>query len=102
MISGGVLDAFLWVMGTFTVQEFLQFYMRDVVQVFTFLGSRWRASGGRVSIFGAALLLGAVAPSLWPDPFGPLWAQDHGVPVERLQALVPIVFVFLPHSILRS
>ena len=28
---------FLWVMGDFTVQEFLQYYMRDVVQVFTFL-----------------------------------------------------------------
>src|SRR5581483_7187527 len=56
---------FLMVMGFFTVQEFLQFYFRDVVKVFTLFGRNVAENPeSAVSVFGLMLLLGAVASSL--------------------------------------
>lgn len=87
---------FLWVMGTFTVQEFLQFYMRDVVRVFIFFGQPIASnSEAAVSVFGAALLLGAVAPSLIAGVLSDRFGRKIMVYVSSaLQALVPITLVF--------
>ena len=87
---------FLWVMGTFTVQEFLQYYMRDVVRVFTLFGQPVASTPeAAVSFFGAALLLGAVAPSLIAGVLSDRFGRKIMVYVSSaLQALVPIVLVF--------
>lgn len=87
---------FLWVMGTFTVQEFLQYYMRDVVRVFTFFGQPIASNPeAAVSIFGAALLLGAVAPSLVAGILSDRFGRKIIVYLSSgLQALVPITLVF--------
>jgi MFS family permease len=87
---------FLWVMGTFTVQEFLQYYMRDVVRVFTFLGQPAASNPeAAVSVFGAALLLGAVAPSLVAGALSDRFGRKVMVYLSSgLQAMVAIAIVF--------
>lgn len=90
---------FLWVMGTFTVQEFLQFYMRDVVKTFTLFGNTVAQNAeSAVSIFGAALLLGAVAPSLLAGILSDRFGRKVMVYISSgVQAVVPITFIFF-HS----
>jgi MFS family permease len=60
------MTRFLTMMGIFTVQEFLQYYQRDVVGEYTVLGQRV-ASGpdGAVALFVLAVLIGAIASTLW-------------------------------------
>lgn len=88
---------FLWVMGTFTVQEFLQYYMTDVVKTFTFFGQTVAtAPESAVSVFGAALLLGAVAPSLIAGILSDRFGRKIMVYISgALQAIVAIALVFL-------
>ena len=83
-------------MGDFTVQEFLQYYMRDVVQV---LHVFWTAGGEQPGsgCFGLwrALLLGAVAPSLIAGILSDRFGRKIIVYLSNgLQALVPITLVF--------
>jgi MFS family permease len=87
---------FLWVMGTFTVQEFLQYYLRDVVRVFTLFGQPVASTPeAAVSFFGAALLLGAVAPSLVAGVLSDRFGRKIMVYISSaLQAIVPITLVF--------
>jgi MFS family permease len=87
---------FLWVMGTFTVQEFLQFYMGDVVKTFTLFGATVAGNAeAAVSVFGAALLLGAVAPSLLAGILSDRFGRKAMVYLSSgVQALVPLVFIF--------
>jgi MFS family permease len=87
---------FLWVMGTFTVQEFLEYYMHDVVKVFDLFGIPVAANAeSAVSVFGAALLLGAVASSLVAGILSDRFGRKLMVYISSgLQALVPVVFIF--------
>ncbi len=87
---------FLWVMGTFTVQEFLLYYMTDVVKVFNLFGSPVATNAeAAVSVFGAALLLGAIAPSLIAGILSDRFGRKIMVYLSSgLQALVPIVMIF--------
>jgi MFS family permease len=87
---------FLWVMGTFTIQEFLQYYMRDVVQVFVFFGQPVVSNAeAAVSIFSAMLLLGAIAPSLIAGILSDRYGRKIIVYLSNgLQAIVPITLVY--------
>ena len=86
---------FLWVMGTFTVQEFLLFFMRDVVKNFSLFGQTVAENAeSAVSFFSAALLLGAVGPSLIAGILSDRFGRKIMVYVSSgLQAIVPIIFV---------
>ncbi|MBI5879757.1 MAG: MFS transporter [Chloroflexi bacterium] len=87
---------FLWVMGTFTVQEFLLFYMRDVVKTFTLFGNPGAQNAeSAVSFFSAALLFGAIAPSIIAGILSDRFGRKKMVYIASgLQALVPIVLIF--------
>jgi Na+/melibiose symporter-like transporter len=83
-------------MGLFTVQEFLQYYLGDVVKDFTLFGAKVAANPeAAVSFFIIALLLGAVLSSL---AAGILSDRIGRKPVvyfsSALQAFVPIVYAF--------
>jgi Na+/melibiose symporter-like transporter len=87
---------FLMIMGTFTVQEFLQYYMRDVVKDFTLFGTR-RAENAEsaVSFFIIALLIGAVASSLAAGILSDKLGRKKIVYLSStLQAIVPFVLIF--------
>jgi MFS family permease len=59
------LTRFLVMMGTFTVQEFLQYYMRDVIGDFRLFGARVADTAeAAVSFFVIALLVGALISTL--------------------------------------
>jgi MFS family permease len=90
---------FLWVMGTFTVQEFLQFYARDVLKVFTLFGRPVAQNAeSAVSVFTAALFIGAIAPSLVAGILSDRFGRKAMVYISSaLQAIVPLVFIFI-HS----
>ena len=60
------MTRFLTMMGIFTVQEFLQYYQRDVVGEYTVLGRRLASDPeGAVGLFVLAVLVGAIASTLW-------------------------------------
>lgn len=90
---------FLWVMGTFTIQEFLQYFMRDVVQTFTFFGVPTVGNAeAAVSLFSAALLFGALAPSLVAGILSDRFGRKVMVYLSSgIQALVPVTLIFF-HS----
>lgn len=87
---------FLIVMGTFTVQEFLQYYMRDVVKDFSFFGARLASNAeSAVSFFVLPLLIGAVISSLAAGMLSDRFGRKAMVYISSaLQAIVPIVFIF--------
>ncbi|MBI3360396.1 MAG: MFS transporter [Chloroflexi bacterium] len=87
---------FLMVMGTFTVQEFLQFFMRDVVKDFTLFGKQMATNAeSAVSFFIIGLLGGAIASSLVAGILSDRFGRKFMVYISSaLQAIVPIVFVF--------
>jgi MFS family permease len=87
---------FLMVMGFFTVQEFLQFYFRDVVRDFSLFGNRVAENPeAAVSVFGLTLLLGAVASSLVAGVLSDRFGRKVMVYVSSaLQAAVPLTFLF--------
>jgi len=87
---------FLMVMGTFTVQEFLQFFMRDVVKDFSLFGKTVAPNAETAaSFFLAGLLIGAVISSLAAGILSDRFGRKFMVYISSaLQAIVPIVFIF--------
>lgn len=87
---------FLMVMGTFTIQEFLQFFMRDVVKDFALFGRVVAQNAeSAVSFFVLGLLLGAIVSSLAAGILSDRFGRKFMVYVSSaLQAIVPIVFIF--------
>jgi Na+/melibiose symporter-like transporter len=87
---------FLMIMGAFTVQEFLQYYMRDVVKDFTLFGTRVAENAeSAVSFFIIALLIGAVASSLAAGILSDKLGRKKIVYLSSiLQAIVPFVLIF--------
>jgi Na+/melibiose symporter-like transporter len=87
---------FLMIMGAFTVQEFLQYYMRDVVKDFTLFGTRVAENAeSAVSFFIIALLIGAVASSLAAGILSDKLGRKKIVYLASLlQAIVPFALIF--------
>ncbi len=87
---------FLMVMGTFTVQEFLEFFMHDVVKDFTIFGHKLAENAASaVSFFILGLLVGAIVSSLAAGILSDRFGRKFMVYVSSaLQAIVPIVFIF--------
>ena len=87
---------FLMVMGTFTVQEFLQFFMRDVVKDFTLFGkSVAQNAESAVSFFILGLLFGAIVSTLAAGVLSDRFGRKFMVYISSaLQAVVPIVLIF--------
>ncbi|MBI3739060.1 MAG: MFS transporter [Chloroflexi bacterium] len=87
---------FLMVMGTFTVQEFLQYFMRDVVKDFSLFGKVIASNAETAaSFFLAGLLLGAIVSSLLAGVLSDRFGRKFMVYVSSaLQAIVPIIFIF--------
>ena len=87
---------FLMVMGTFTVQEFLQFFMRDVVKDFSLFGKpRAPDAESAVSLFITGLVFGAILSSLAAGVLSDRFGRKFMVYISSaLQAIVPIVFIF--------
>lgn len=88
---------FLWVMGTFTVQEFLQFYARDVLKVFTIFGNPVAQNAeSAVSIFTFALFASAIVPSFVAGILSDRFGRKVMVYISSaLQAVVPLAFIFI-------
>jgi len=87
---------FLIVMGTYTVQEFLQYYMRDVVIDFRFFGTLLATNAeSAVSFFVLPLLFGAIISSLAAGMLSDRFGRKAMVYISSaLQAVVPIAFIF--------
>jgi MFS family permease len=87
---------FLMEMGAFTVQEFLLFYLADVVRNFTLFGAVVAENAeSAVSFFIVALLLGAVLSSLAAGILSDRVGRKPMVYIaSALQAFVPIVLAF--------
>jgi Na+/melibiose symporter-like transporter len=88
---------FLMIMGTYTVQEFLQYFMRDVVKDFTLFGvSVAENAESAVSFFVIALLIGAIASSLTAGIVSDRVGRKKVVyAASALQAIVPFVLIFI-------
>jgi MFS family permease len=86
---------FLMVMGTFTVQEFMQYFMQDVVKDFTLFGVKVAENAeSAVSFFFLGLLLGAVVSSLAAGILSDRFGRKFMVYISSaLQAIVPIVLI---------
>jgi MFS family permease len=86
---------FLMVMGTFTVQEFLQYFMRDVVKDFSLFGRVVATNAeSAVSFFIIGLLAGAIISSLAAGILSDRFGRKFMVYVSSaLQAIVPIIFI---------
>lgn len=86
---------FLMVMGTFTVQEFLQFFMRDVVKDFSLFGKVAPNAEVAASLFLAGLLVGAICSSLAAGVLSDRFGRKFMVYISSaLQAIVPLIFIF--------
>ncbi len=90
------MTRFLMIMGTFTIQEFLQYFMRDVVVDFSLFGATVAENAeSAVSFFIIALLAGAIVSSLaagmWSDRVG---RKKIVYASSALQAFVPLVLIF--------
>ncbi len=87
---------FLMVMGQYTVQEFLQYYMGDVVKDFRVFGVTIAQNAeSAVSFFLMALLVGAVISSLAGGIFSDKIGRKKMVYISSvLQAFVPLVLIF--------
>jgi MFS family permease len=93
---------FLVTLGTFTVQEFLQFYMRDVVaggaetHSYRFFGVELaREAPAATSFFVLALLVGALLSSLAAGTLSDRYGRKLMVYISGgLQALTVAVFIF--------
>jgi MFS family permease len=105
---GGILDPFkdhdfrwvfwtrfLMVMGTFTVQEFLQYYMKDVIQVFSLFGRTMAENAeSAVSFFILALLVGALISSLIAGVASDRYGRKRIVYISSaLQGITPIMLI---------
>jgi MFS family permease len=88
---------FLVVMGTFTVQQFLQFYMKDVIGApFRFFGITLATDpAAATSFFLLTLLIGAIASSLVAGRLSDRYGRKLMVYLSgALQTAVVIVFIF--------
>lgn len=87
---------FLMTMGVFTIQEFLQYFFRDVVKDFTLFGTKVAENAeSAVTFFTLALLIGAVASTLAAGILSDKVGRKKVVYISSaLQAVVPIVFLF--------
>jgi len=86
---------FLMMMGTFTVQEFLLFFMKDVVRDFSLFGQVIPDPASAVSVFTISLLFGAIISSLAAGILSDRFGRKFMVYISSaLQAIVPIVFIF--------
>ncbi len=87
---------FLMVMGTYTVQEFIQYFMQDVVKDFSLFGRLMAGNAeSAVSFFVLALLLGAILSSLAAGILSDRLGRKFMVYASSLlQAIVPVVFIF--------
>lgn len=94
---------FLVILGTFTVQEFIQFYMQDVVaggekvHAYTFFGRQLADNAAAAtSFFVLALLVGAIASSFFAGKLSDKYGRKPMVYLSGgLQALVVLVFIFV-------
>lgn len=94
---------FLVILGTFTVQEFIQFYMKDVVaggreiHNYLFFGVKLAEKAPEAtSFFILALLIGAIASSLFAGRLSDRYGRKPMVYLSGgLQALVVLVFIFV-------
>lgn len=89
------LTRFLMVMGMFTVQEFLQFYMGDVVKDFRFFGMEIASNAATAaSMFILGLLVGALPSSITAGYLSDRFGRKLMVYISSaFQAIVPITFV---------
>jgi Na+/melibiose symporter-like transporter len=87
---------FLMEMGAFTVQEFLLFYMLDVVKDFHMFGALAAQNAeSAVSFFSIALLLGAVLSTLVAGILSDRVGRKPVVYIaSALQAVVPVLLAF--------
>jgi len=83
-------------MGFFVVQQYMQYYMRDVVRNFTFFGKVIASNEVEAfTVFGLMLLIGAVISSLTAGVLSDRFGRKAMVYISSaLQAIVPIVFIF--------
>jgi Na+/melibiose symporter-like transporter len=90
------LTRFIVTLGIFTVQEFLLFYMKDVVRTFDLFGQKVADDPqGAVTFFIIALLIGALAASLVSGVLSDRHGRKRIVYLSGvLQGLVAAVFVF--------
>lgn len=89
------MTRFLMVMGTFTVQQFLQYYMGDVVKTFNFL-NLFTASNAieATSVFLGLFLVGALPSSISAGILSDRYGRKLMVYISSaFQAAVPIIFV---------
>lgn len=87
---------FLMVLGVFVVQEFLQYYMGDVIQQFSLFGNTIATNPETAaSLFIVALLVGAIPASLAAGYLSDRFGRKRAVYISSaLQAIVPFVLVF--------
>ncbi len=88
---------FLVVMGTFTVQQFLQYYMGDVIGApFSFFGAVLTSDpAAATAFFLLMLLIGAIASSLAAGALSDRYGRKPMVYLSGgLQAIVVIIFIF--------
>lgn len=90
------LTRFLMTMGTFTVQEFLQFFMKDVVKDFRLFGAQVAQNAeSAASFFILALLFGAIASSLTAGVVSDRLGRKFMVYISgALQVIVPMALIF--------
>lgn len=94
------MTRFLMVMGTFTVQEFLQFYMADVIKDFQLFGAQIATNAATAaSVFILMLLVGALPSSIIAGYLSDRFGRKVMVYISStFQAFVPIIFVlFAPN-----
>ncbi len=86
---------FLMVMGVYTVQQFLQFYMGDVVKDFNFAGLFTAENAiAATSVFLVLFLVGALPSSIVAGILSDRFGRKLMVYISSaFQAIVPIVFV---------
>ncbi len=90
------LTRMLIIMGTFTVQEYLQYFMRDVVGTFELLGQEVASNAeSAVSFFVLALLIGAIPSALAGGVLSDRIGRKALVYTSSiLQGLVPFLMIF--------
>jgi len=90
------LTRFIVTLGVFTVQEFLLFYMKDVIGTFNLFGMKVADDPqGAVTYFIVALLIGALAASLVSGVLSDRYGRKKMVYLSgALQGLVAAVFIF--------
>ena len=84
-------------MGTFTIQEFILFFMADVVKTFTLFGTEIASNAATAaSVFVLMLLVGALPASITAGYLSDRIGRKAAVYASSiLQAIVPIAFVVL-------